>query len=497
MDNGQTTSSTQPPVPFPNPISPTTTSTPVRSNTITGVAASQSYTILPSGAVAIDGQTFNTASPTTATLANGNVVVVGPTGAVSIQQMSTPQQPVSVTPRNYVIGAFVPTILAVLFSIPWHLLASAIQEIEPFYQLHSEYGELAENSIGLDYRASVNVVATFKAILRGHYLVWWSGLISLIILLLAPLASETVFIGFPGGCSVSVERGREGCVPQLSVYPVAARLIQAILAFVVVLSLGLAITIGRKKSGVYANPLSIAGLATLFQDHRLIDDFRRLNSYTPTSKDIHRALKGNRYRIGSYNDIDGSTAYGMTVIHSNAAPEENRRSLFGDKKYASVAVNELEEHNVPTRPKPSSSPWLHPATVVAFALFVSGLEVLVIYYSRVGTDTGFERFMDSNAFGVSFLFTAIGVIVKLYWSLIDDGISPTSTPKTPALSTDKSPQKFAQWNHTASSFTATPKPPTPSSSPHTPTPSPGSFTPSPTATFSTPTSPSLPSSANP
>ena len=46
---------------------------------------------------------------------------------------------------------------------------------------------------------------------------------------------------------------------------------------------------------------------------------------------------------------------------------------------------------------------------------------LIIYYNRLGSQTGFERFMDSNSFGTSFLFTAVGVIIKLYWTLLDDG----------------------------------------------------------------------------
>ena len=70
-------------------------------------------------------------------------------------------------------------------------MASAIKEIEPFYQLHSADGALAEDSLALDYGASISILATITA----------SGAISLIILPLAPLASETVFIGFIGECS--------------------------------------------------------------------------------------------------------------------------------------------------------------------------------------------------------------------------------------------------------------------------------------------------------
>ena len=55
-------------------------------------------------------------------------------------------------------------------------------------------------------------------------------------------------------------------------------------------------------------------------------------------------------------------------------------------------------------------------------MFVCGLEVLVLYYGHTGGRTSFERFMDSARFGVSFLFTAMGVTFKMYWSLLDDEI---------------------------------------------------------------------------
>ncbi|KAL8955985.1 MAG: hypothetical protein Q9193_006349 [Seirophora villosa] len=40
-------------------------------------------------------------------------------------------------------------------------------------------------------------------------------------------------------------------------------------------------------------------------------------------------------------------------------------------------------------------------------------------------DTGFERFMDSQTFGVTFMFTAIGVLIKMYWAVLDDNLRAT------------------------------------------------------------------------
>jgi len=154
------------------------------------------YTIGSNGTVVVDGITFMGSFPTTATLDEGHVLIVAPTG-VSIQEVTHQDQAVDyVSPGDYVVGAFVPTILAVLFSIPWHILGSAIKEMEPFYQLQRSNGALAADSLCLRYRSSINVVSTLSAIRNGHFIVWWSGLLSLVVLFLAPLASEAVFIGF-------------------------------------------------------------------------------------------------------------------------------------------------------------------------------------------------------------------------------------------------------------------------------------------------------------
>lgn len=388
----------------------------------TGMFKGEPYTIGPDGAIFIGGKSFATASPTTATLADGKIVVVGPSG-VSVQDAlnNTASPKTWVTPYEYVVGGILPTVIAVIFSIPWHLLALAVKEIQPFYQLQHPDGATAQDSIGLDYRYSINAIATFTAMRKGHYLVWWTGLISMAILFVAPLATGTIFIGFTGLCTAT--SGRQNCFPKLSVYPVGARILQGILGFIAILTFFLAIAMLRKRSGVYANPLSIAALATLFQNQQVIEDFRRLNPYYTDTKMIRAALRENRYRIGPYVDHEGAKCYGLTKCHDDhALMDPNYQTSFRKgQKYSSVSVTSVEDHQRPKKRISLASLFIHPAAIITFAIFVAGLEVLIIYYNRTGGDTGFERWMDSQSFGVGFLFTAVGVILKMYWSILDEG----------------------------------------------------------------------------
>ena len=342
--------------------------------------------------------------------------------------------------KDYIIGCFLPTILAVIFTIPWTILASAIKEIEPFFQLHKPEGATAEKSLALTYRTSINLISTINAIRNGHYLVWWSGLVSLVVLLLAPLSSETVFIAYVGPETCNPIKSREHCIPQLSVFPTAARVVQGILSFVAVLTLGLMIVLARAKSGIYSNPLSIASLTALFQDQRVVEDFRRIEGYyPPEAKTIKEALHGNRYRVGEYVDSLGNHRYGLHNLSAavNAPPplkSDMQRStpLFSRKTYTSIAVHAVDDDNESGFQQQRSGErrkrrreWFtygtHSIAIAIFSGFVLGLLFLVIYYNRFPNTRAFAEFMQGGSFGVNFLFTSLGVVVKMYWTMLDDG----------------------------------------------------------------------------
>ena len=390
---------------------------------ITGSAGSDVYTLGPDGAIYIDGTTFFTNHPTSTMLADGDMFMVGPTGAVTIQKASTHSPLTTLTTRDFVLGAFIPTIVAVIFSIPWRIVLAAVKEMEPFHQLSRSNGSTAEDSMTLDYLASINVIAIFNALRKGHYVVWWAGLISLVVLLIPPLASETIFISTTGDCSATA--GREHCFPQLSVFPPAARAVEGILSFIALMTLALIITTLRRRSGVYANPMSITSLATLFQHQSLIEKFRHIHGVSPNAKQLKQALQGSLYRLGVYIEVDGSTRYGLHLLESrstSADMEQKHSSTYSGNKYTSVAIDPVDNNRPIPKPKRTFSSYgTHPVAMCVFGFFISGLIALIIYYNRLGSQTGFERFMDSNSFGTSFLFTAIGVIIKLYWSLLDDG----------------------------------------------------------------------------
>jgi len=268
----------------------------------------------------------------------------------------------------------------------------------------------------------------------------------------------------------------------LSVYPLAARVIQGILAFVAIVTLALAVDIWHNRSGIYADPWSIAGLATLFQNRRLIELFRRLDPSLKSPKALKSALQSHRYQIAPYLEVDGESGHGIMICQSDTLSEDSdvRTSFQNGKKYAAVHMNIIEDHTVPAhhkRRRTIATILTQSGVIIIFAFLITGLEALVIVYSKTGGETAFERFMDNDAFGVRFLFTAVGVMVKLYWSLLDDG-KPSSLlfirTTVPRLTKVQRPEIK---NPTANSSTAAPQPSIPSSTRRTQTLSPASSTP--------------------
>jgi hypothetical protein len=75
---------------------------------------------------------------------------------------------------------------------------------------------------------------------------------------------------------------------------------------------------------------------------------------------------------------------------------------------------------------PSTRGWtrkmLRALQVAGFGVFLAALGAVNLYYRFAGGDTTFECFMDSQGFGVRFLFTTFGVINSLFWGYTRNGM---------------------------------------------------------------------------
>jgi hypothetical protein len=86
------------------------------------------------------------------------------------------------TNGQYFIGAFLPTLLAVLFALLWAIIDAKVRDIEPFHQLMKSHGSPASSTLCMDYLSPFFVFAPFKALRAGHWAPLMTSMLSLTLL---------------------------------------------------------------------------------------------------------------------------------------------------------------------------------------------------------------------------------------------------------------------------------------------------------------------------
>ncbi|TPX15958.1 uncharacterized protein E0L32_000292 [Thyridium curvatum] len=325
----------------------------------------------------------------------------------------------------YFIGTFLPVLAAVLFAIPWKIIELDTKSLEPFAQLSTEEGSTASDTLLLHYDGPKGLFRAVAGAFIGHVAVALSTLLVWVSTLLTPLAAETVGLTLQGDC---LHDWKKQCTATLQVATPVVRAMQALLAIMSIALFAYMFIVVRKRSfGLWYDPRSILGIASLSLSSQLTRTIRQI----PLKKDgvfsISRAVKTlgqRRFKLGYAASPVGQSEYGITVIGDDDTLEVQEPVLPlracekpGDEDTTSYIPEQVEGQQ--QRSKQTSVGSLMLLKIGAFSAFVVGLMVLILYYRLTYDDTGFEEFMDSQShFGVRFLFTAFGVVVHSSWSSI-------------------------------------------------------------------------------
>jgi hypothetical protein len=290
--------------------------------------------------------------------------------------------------------------LAVLFTLPWLFIDGNVRKLEPFHQLAKSQGAFAGKSLFADYSSQLK--APFKALFSGHWTPVLTSILSMTSLLITPLAPETVAIRTDDTC--------HECGPSLSIYPLATRVVESLLCFMAFMTLILLLHMRRYSTGVFADPSSLAGVAILFHNRDVVDDFRQTRGFSKSLLRTH--LSRHQYTLDFYEEHDGSRKYGII-------PQEAPAAKSAARKGESIC---FEEEIQPSIEQSLQSSHAHRTTAAGLIILLLGLLAVIVYYKfTYDPNSGFEQFMDTQGFGVKFLFTSIGVMIKLYWSAIFKG----------------------------------------------------------------------------
>lgn len=312
--------------------------------------------------------------------------------------------------RDYMLGAFLPTVLATIIAYPFKLININARLMQPFHELARAQGPCgvsAEASIFLRFYDWTGALSLPRSVRLGQPVIVLSDLLVLGAALLAPIAAETVSVHVPKGCNT-------GCYGSLGVTPIPGRVLEALMATMVALLIALIVLLNVVgwETGVSHNPWGIAGMATLGLSPGFRDRMREIPRNTRGSAKERLILEAltestyalDEYWISSSRGSDGVRGYGIVVKTSNNAANKpvkiNRR---GDKgKY-----DEKPQKKRSTQPFALLTWWGRGILLFTFACVL----IIATYYETTSLDSGFERFMDSRGFGIRFFFTALGVVI--------------------------------------------------------------------------------------
>jgi len=365
--------------------------------------------------------------------------------------------PPRTTEALYVLGMFIPTLVAVLLSIPVRILDINARVFHPWHQLAQPEGALSSRSLSLSPHGWHGHLEAFRVLRSGQWLLFATTMLTLLSALLIPLSTEAIRIDLQGPNCKPGTMTNKGC------YFVTTAFMQGTIACVIVLALmafillGLAVMLGPKwRTGVAANPSSICGIASLC----LHDDVRRLftnlptgsgttaTTGVPTESVIKAIFADRRFRLGYfYGKKSGVIEYGVVLVDRDDSGEARTTSekIGGGMR---ETIDELwEAENMLKHPQDQQQqeqqmfmtpngtgrdsenrhhlPFLmlgYAGRLVLLAILL-GLLAMVGYYQSSSAKTGFEKFMSGEGFGVRFLFAGAGVAITLSWGSFFDSVA--------------------------------------------------------------------------
>jgi hypothetical protein len=284
-------------------------------------------------------------------------------------------------------AGYLPLLLAILVKVFWTSVYANVKLIEPFIQLSKHDGALARDTLHTYYLSSNLTPDPILAFFKGRWLIFWTSFVYLVVGLLAPLASEVLFLDTHYGC------GTDTCwPPKLSADGVVLRLLQGLLSFIAIMALTIMIIMHGSTTGVYSNPSSIASIASLLHHPDVLDDFRNLND-SISAKNLKKQLGNKRYQMGMYREPDEGWRYGIVPASQNYSPG-----------WTQIPLNQSTGS---TKPETKRTHHISTALDIGFAVFILGLLGVAVVYFLDGSNSGFNRFFNSNAFGPRFFMVCI------------------------------------------------------------------------------------------
>jgi hypothetical protein len=320
----------------------------------------------------------------------------------------------------YLAGIFLPTLIAVIIVVPINIIEKNVKLMQPFRNLAVASGprSTTDGATGPDtltlrftggflgmHAVTTQFILAFRC---GQLVPLLASSVMWLSYLLPALSAEAIGFKIHGACS---HLNITGCAIALGVSPAPTNALIAVLSVMLFLLVVLALLLHRWETGVYANPWSFAGVASLSLCPQLREPLTR--NPKPTEKDLDDMFRYGRFRLGIFDLLPNSDR--LSRFNGESNYEYGIVPIWEDSH---GAINNVHKA-VSSRTEDNVRVPFHALTYIwrmGFMGLLLGLIALLLYYHGLDQINAFELFMDSQTFGVKFLFAALGSIISMFWS---------------------------------------------------------------------------------
>lgn len=244
---------------------------------------------------------------------------------------------------SFLAWAYLPVSICLVVAGFWEVLDVTVRRLEPFRQLSTPEGGNVWNALCLDYTAVFGLRTPFKALKRRHFAVFLTSAAFVFVSIILPAMSGGLFSLEWGSLSFSAGKAKGPMFVVVSVNPgvaVATQAIHGTLCGVVVILTAILLC---RRTGLYRDPKSIGGVATLISDSdrsglATLRIFRQIPSFAHANV-IYNSMRHLTFHLDHFPvvNVDGSvsTTYQLTV---NALPghvlpiDPAQRSFYSSRR---------------------------------------------------------------------------------------------------------------------------------------------------------------------
>ncbi|KAI1179342.1 hypothetical protein F4777DRAFT_533871 [Nemania sp. FL0916] len=372
---------------------------------------------------AFQNTTFTTPTPSSTTTATPTSSAGDPGPIV---------QKFVISEGQYFLATFATTLISTLLSFPMRIIDLHMQRLEPYHLLTRPSGSIAAHSLCKEIGSVQGILSDLiNGIFRSQWrITLLTALLGLTSAITTIFSSEVFVIVLHGSCRHG-GGSAANCAYTLGVSTLGARITEALLLFMGAQTLLLLYVLRGWRSGVHKDPWSIAEIRDMVASSRSL---RNVLAALPADGDrdipkeaVDRAFAPFVFRL-RYTEQDGGPDGEVVATrrHDWQYVEGSWRRWLRVQRWKASSV--LSCFRRKTGKNASSQPFLR-LRVVSRCLviaFMSGVLALIGYYNNPHTYAPFEKFLDSESFGIRTLFTAIGVVITFAWGGLFTGVSMLS-----------------------------------------------------------------------